>query len=260
MHDTAYTALGYHAGLFGVGSGFDSAVITTENIAAYILMEKLIFLLEKANLETPMTELLTQYRKNVLTPGFEDFKYYNLTIQPNMKKTLGTFFNDIERCTHQIYSKRATKLANKVTSGVNQLGSQIQSEGLSIGLLNNMVNQASHSIKENSDLIKVFSFNARIQALLESPNASTQDLLALKNESNLMRETILNMPETKEITRFHWFINLMCNFINKYINNAFESKMSVEFKGFFSDFDVHLQRAEAQQRKINNMRYSVKIH
>jgi hypothetical protein len=252
LNNIVYPNLGFHYWR----SNFDSISISNNELASYLIMEQFIDKMQTTPSKTNMTMLLVRYKNEALFPAFEVYKASKLTLDFATRRTLRAIFDGLTVCIEGPYgltstSIRSMKAVTNAFSSAKKATTTLFKEGVSEAA-SELYDTGKSLFKENKDLVAIHSFMLKFEELLFEGKIRTSDLIALKDGAKNAKEYILQHPEIKEVKRFHWLINMVCDFINKYIYEVFESQHTKDINRLFSQLDQEQKKAEHMERDVEN--------
>ncbi len=218
---------------FGTNS-FEKTPIEKSTLQVFLTFNAFIDVLTKSlyngiNEKTKiLIHFLNDYQKESLLPGLLSYKTECLLIedQQEAKKKLVILDNTFQNLTqldieeHRKSCMKKTLNSKDEEHAISQLfGQKITAKAKELA-----VNNISE-IVANDD----FNFLNQLKALSHKNNLTYQDVYDLNAASKRFEITILQLPSVKEVTHFHWLINLIVNTLNLFIN-CFESKKSQQIK------------------------------
>lgn len=223
LYNVVYPNLGFREDL----NGFNSIKISNNNLASYVLIEKFINDVKKLQIETHLSALLHQFQKQALNPAFPKFKR---EMGRGQKDKLQAIFDGLQLLLDKYMNSVEDELIEKV-------------EHLSLPLL------FSTFFAEGATYAPIVIFMSTMNELLQKPTLYSHDLIQLKQPALLARKTLLQLPKIKEIDRFHWLINWVCDFINDHICEVFESHKIKNVNRFFVQLNETIKEAEQIENK-----------
>lgn len=235
---------------------FDSIRIADSELASHLIMEQFIDGMQATSYKTDITRLLVRYKNEALFPAFEAFKTSKLSLNFASKRTLRAIFDGLTVCIEGPYgltstSKRSMKAVSNVFKSAKKATTTLFKEGVSEAA-SEFYNNGNSLLQENQDLIAVHSFMIKFEELLFKETIKTGDLIALKSGAEKAKQFILQHPEIKQVKQFHWLINMVCDFINTYICEVFDSQQTKDVNQFFSQLDQEQKKAEHVERHVEN--------
>ena len=231
LNHVVYPNLGYHVGFFNILTGFDPIEMSNNDLPSYVLMEKFISDIKDFNLNTSMSRLFNKFQVDVLSPAFSKFKR---EMSLNYKETFAAIFESLNLLIEE-----------PVTKNIEKTGNELRIEA-SKGLSWNLVNTVA---SKGTIYVPIVYFMGEMERISKEPTLYTRDVIKLKEPALLVQNTLLAMPEIKEMDRFFWLINLICDFINNHIYKVFESDKVKGINNFFSQLDVTITKAEEIEKK-----------
>ncbi len=247
-----YDVLNYDYSFLGKLS-FNLTNIEDEKLISYLKLNAFLNQLRVHRTETSsevikFLNFLNEYQKQSLKPGILKYKNNLLLIQKpeKLKQRLGLLLTEINTLTqneiHQYRQEQVKQNLNKFDdkySFTDLLGKKFTETAK---------NEFSKHFVEPSQNDE-FKFSYQLQLLINKEDLTYNDIAQLKLSSQQFEKEVLKLSSINEITRFHWLINIICNFLNLF-SNCYESNKSLEIKHQFKFWHQSLATSESNVDKV----------